>query len=278
MRRALRLSPSRISGLNGILLRQERTSAPRVLERQGQQTDFTMSEVQLFSEVAERRRANLQLTLPKLCFQSLMTPGGNCRLPTPVRRQASGHISSKERSSRNSSVWETWCASERGDRSAAIFKSSMSGAISCLSVFMAPPFSVAGALHITKHIAVSGITKMSFRRLVIEYFNAIPNLSYKRYRAGDSGGLMKSTVVKRSIVVEGHKTSVSLEDAFWTDLKKIAHNQQVTLCELIAKIDDMRGHSNLSSAIRVFVLHHFLSGDKPKPERSAVDDERQAHS
>jgi hypothetical protein len=37
-----------------------------------------------------------QFALPNLCFQSLMTPGGNSRLPTPVRRQASGHISSKE--------------------------------------------------------------------------------------------------------------------------------------------------------------------------------------
>jgi predicted DNA-binding ribbon-helix-helix protein len=40
---------------------------------------------------------------------------------------------------------------------------------------------------------------------------------------------MKSSVVKRSIVIDGHKTSVSLEDPFWTDLKNIAHAQQVTL-------------------------------------------------
>ena len=72
---------------------------------------------------------------------------------------------------------------------------------------------------------------------------------------------MKSSVVKRSIVIDGHKTSVSLEDPFWTDLKKIAHAQQVSLSDLIAKIDSMREHSNLSSAIRVFVLHHFLSED-----------------
>ena len=48
---------------------------------------------------------------------------------------------------------------------------------------------------------------------------------------------MKSSVVKRSIVIDGHKTSVSLEDAFWTDLKTIAHTQRVTLSELVTKID-----------------------------------------
>ena len=73
---------------------------------------------------------------------------------------------------------------------------------------------------------------------------------------------MKSSVVKRSIVISGHKTSVSLEDAFWTDLKKIAHAQQVTLSELVTKIDGTREQNNLSSAIRLFVLHHFRSEDK----------------
>ena len=68
---------------------------------------------------------------------------------------------------------------------------------------------------------------------------------------------MKSSVVKRSIVIDGHKTSVSLEDPFWTDLKKIAHTRQVTLSELVTKIDGTREQSNLSSAIRLFVLHHF---------------------
>ena len=68
---------------------------------------------------------------------------------------------------------------------------------------------------------------------------------------------MKSSVIKRSIVIGGHKTSVSLEDPFWNDLKKIAHTQSVTLSELVAQIDGARKQSNLSSAIRVFVLAHF---------------------
>ena len=65
---------------------------------------------------------------------------------------------------------------------------------------------------------------------------------------------MKSSIVKRSVVIGGHKTSVSLEDPFWTDLKQIAHAQHVTLSALITQIDGAREQSNLSSAIRVFVL------------------------
>ena len=72
---------------------------------------------------------------------------------------------------------------------------------------------------------------------------------------------MKSSVVKRSIRINGHKTSVSIEDAFWTDLKNIAHTQQTTLSELVAKIDVTR-EGNLSSAIRLFVLDHFRNEDK----------------
>ena len=67
---------------------------------------------------------------------------------------------------------------------------------------------------------------------------------------------MKSSIVKRSIVIGGHKTSVSLEDAFWSDLKEIAHAQRATLSELVAKIDQARQQNNLSSAIRLFVLEN----------------------
>jgi predicted DNA-binding ribbon-helix-helix protein len=68
---------------------------------------------------------------------------------------------------------------------------------------------------------------------------------------------MKSSIAKRSVVIGGHKTSVSLEEPFWTDLKTIARAQHVTLSALVAQIDDTREQSNLSSAIRVFVLRHF---------------------
>lgn len=70
---------------------------------------------------------------------------------------------------------------------------------------------------------------------------------------------MKSSVIKRSIVIDGHKTSVSLENAFWRDLKEIAQTQQSTLSKLVAMIDRRRQHGNLSSAIRLFVLDYFRS-------------------
>src|ERR1700712_802785 len=68
---------------------------------------------------------------------------------------------------------------------------------------------------------------------------------------------MKSPVIKRSIVIAGHKTSVSLEDAFWKGLKEIADDRDVTLSDLVSSIDTDRQHGNLSSAIRLFVLNHY---------------------
>jgi predicted DNA-binding ribbon-helix-helix protein len=68
---------------------------------------------------------------------------------------------------------------------------------------------------------------------------------------------MKSTVIKRSIVIAGHKTSVSLEDAFWRGLKEIAGGRDMTLSALVAAIDSDRQHGNLSSATRLFVLDIF---------------------
>ena len=70
---------------------------------------------------------------------------------------------------------------------------------------------------------------------------------------------MKSPVVKRSIVIAGHKTSVSLEDAFWTALKEISGSRDLTMSELVASIDQDRRHGNLSSGIRLFVLDHYRS-------------------
>lgn len=68
---------------------------------------------------------------------------------------------------------------------------------------------------------------------------------------------MKSSVIKRSIVVAGHKTSVSLEDAFWRGLKEIAGGRNITLSDMVAAIDAARQHGNLSSAIRLFVLDFY---------------------
>ena len=68
---------------------------------------------------------------------------------------------------------------------------------------------------------------------------------------------MKPPDVKRSVVVDGHKTSVSLEDAFWDALKEIATVRSATLSEVVAGIDASRSQGNLSSAIRLFVLDHY---------------------
>ncbi|HEY5166807.1 MAG TPA: ribbon-helix-helix domain-containing protein [Pseudolabrys sp.] len=80
---------------------------------------------------------------------------------------------------------------------------------------------------------------------------------------------MKSPVVKRSIVIAGHKTSVSLEDAFWKGLKEIAIRREMTLSDLVATIDTDRHYGNLSSAIRLFVLDHY---------RMQIGDERSKQS
>jgi predicted DNA-binding ribbon-helix-helix protein len=85
---------------------------------------------------------------------------------------------------------------------------------------------------------------------------------------------MKSAVVKRSIVIAGHKTSVSLEDAFWTALKEIAGGRHMTLSELVAVIDTGRQYRNLSSAIRLFVLDFYRN--KAFGEATARDEARDA--
>ena len=96
----------------------------------------------------------------------------------------------------------------------------------------------------------------------------LPNIgSWARMRAASKGYavgtrtiggvFMKSTVVKRSIVVAGHKTSVSLEDAFWNGLKEIVRERHMTLSELAAEINAQRQLGNLSSALRLFVLDFY---------------------
>jgi predicted DNA-binding ribbon-helix-helix protein len=85
---------------------------------------------------------------------------------------------------------------------------------------------------------------------------------------------MKSLVIKRSIVVAGHKTSISLEDAFWNALKEIAKARNVTLSHLVGAIDSERQHENenLSSAIRLFVLGVY------RKQLSDLKEERTAES
>lgn len=71
---------------------------------------------------------------------------------------------------------------------------------------------------------------------------------------------MSSCVQKRSIVLDGHKTSVSLEEPFWRSLKEIAHSRRDSVSNLVGSIDASRQHGNLSSAIRLFVLQTARAG------------------
>ena len=74
-------------------------------------------------------------------------------------------------------------------------------------------------------------------------------------------------VVKRSLVIAGHRTSISLEDAFWDRLRGIAAERGLSLNRLAAMVDASRGGANLSSAIRVFVLE----AEGANPSRPAGD-------
>jgi predicted DNA-binding ribbon-helix-helix protein len=67
-------------------------------------------------------------------------------------------------------------------------------------------------------------------------------------------GLNPGPPQKRSITIAGHKTSVSLEAAFWNVLRRLAAEEGSSLATLIAKVDAGRGKANLSSALRVYAL------------------------
>jgi predicted DNA-binding ribbon-helix-helix protein len=94
---------------------------------------------------------------------------------------------------------------------------------------------------------------------------------------------MQTAVIKRSIVLDGHKTSVSLENEFWHGLREIAGRENISLSGLVGKIDGARNSCNLSSAIRVHVFNYFrahidrlengrgsLDGDIPLAARSEM--------
>jgi predicted DNA-binding ribbon-helix-helix protein len=75
-------------------------------------------------------------------------------------------------------------------------------------------------------------------------------------------------VLKRSIEIAGHRTSITLENEFWAALREIAEEQQKTLRALVAEIDAQRGENNLSSAIRLRVLTHYRARSSDLLNRS----------
>ena len=76
-----------------------------------------------------------------------------------------------------------------------------------------------------------------------------------------------SRPVKRSFTIAGHRTSISLEAAFWDALKAAATVERVPVATLIGRIDAARGASGLSSAVRVWVLQHY----RESPRRGGRD-------
>ena len=81
--------------------------------------------------------------------------------------------------------------------------------------------------------------------------------------------MKSSTIVKRSIMIADHKTSVSLEDEFWNAFKVIAGKRDMTVGELVTSINSDRRHDNLSSAIRLFVLSYYQSALSDEARRAA---------
>lgn len=75
---------------------------------------------------------------------------------------------------------------------------------------------------------------------------------------------MKSGIIKRSIVLNGHKTSVSLEEEFFDGLKEIAALHEKPISDLVTEIDRQRQTGNLSSALRLFVLSHYQNQKESK--------------
>jgi len=89
----------------------------------------------------------------------------------------------------------------------------------------------------------------------------------------NTSGYLRSRVQKRSIVVGRHKTSVSLEDVFWNELRTIAQNLGMHLSQLVARIDLERQHGNLSSAIRLFVFDHCCKASRVDgPDKDGRDE------
>ena len=85
--------------------------------------------------------------------------------------------------------------------------------------------------------------------------------------------VMKSLILKRSIIIAGMKTSVSLEDEFWQALKQIAAGFDMPMAQLVHRIDTRRQNGNLSSALRLFVLEHYLRRTEAKHDNQAVQGE-----
>lgn len=85
---------------------------------------------------------------------------------------------------------------------------------------------------------------------------------------------MNSGITKRSVLIMGRKTSISLEDMFWHALKDIAAEQRTSATALLVQINQKRGNTNFSSAVRQFVMAYYINlvNDLRKPAASSLGD------
>jgi predicted DNA-binding ribbon-helix-helix protein len=77
--------------------------------------------------------------------------------------------------------------------------------------------------------------------------------------------------IKRSFSIGGHRTSISLEPAFWNALKEAAARERTQVAKLVNTIDQNRDGSGLSSAVRIWILNYFR-------DRSNVNSDDHGHS
>jgi predicted DNA-binding ribbon-helix-helix protein len=89
-------------------------------------------------------------------------------------------------------------------------------------------------------------------------------------------GQLKSPIVKRSIMIAGHRTSISLEDAFWKGLKEIAAKHNVSVQNVVAAVHGGRHRGNLSSTLRLFVLEYYRTDNCGMNKRHGESADRSA--
>lgn len=92
------------------------------------------------------------------------------------------------------------------------------------------------------------------------------------------GVRMDSSLVKRSVSVEGQRIEISIEALFWISLEEIARDQAITTSRLVAAIEAGRGRASLSSAIRVYVIDHFLTQAESRDDMDDAFDRREQRS
>ena len=97
-----------------------------------------------------------------------------------------------------------------------------------------------------------------------------PDRKKRRYRY--------SPIVKRSMMLAGKKTSISLEDPFWNGLRVIARNENTSIATLVERIDTDRTGDNLSSSIRLFVLNYFKTLSRISASQATSDLAASVHS